>query len=101
MLTAALGEDRPITGAMLLNVGIDPSRTVTHARCPWCGSKLLWGYRKDRPQGTAMTIAHEAYADPVTGESTSGCETFQAVSHTSDFLRLLSSAGVRFAKLTL
>jgi len=87
------------TGEQLESFGVDPRQPITHAMCPFCGLVLLWGYRVGLPRGTAQIIAHQLLPAPDGNGYTNACDRFRELSHTTEFLRLLASSGVKFRPL--
>lgn len=83
--------DKEATEALFL----DPSQPLKWSPCPFCGETLVIGYRKDRPAGTTLTLAHTGIKLP-DGSTASACEPFDRISRDARVLALLKSAGARF-----
>lgn len=75
----------------------DPSQPLKWSRCPFCPEPgaLVIGYRKDRPQGSGLTLAHTGVQAP-DGTTASACPGFDRIAHDTRVLDLLKAAGARF-----
>lgn len=79
---------------------LDPREGIYAMVCPFCGGAIVYGVRKDSGR---RSLGHTAVDDPLRpGFPFAGCERFVELATTQlgEFLKLLKSAGARFAKLT-
>jgi hypothetical protein len=91
---------RPLSDHELREAGIDPSLWNAWGPCPFCGARILGGYRVD---ARTPTLKHAAIPDPLAlGAPLAGCERWVEVAQVPfvggrEIARLLSSAGFRWS----
>jgi len=81
--------------AQLEALNVDPARSLT-APCPFCGSDMVLGPRRDNGN---VSIGHAAIDTPE--GPICGCSPFRELVYTKplEFLRLCKSHGVRWARI--